>query len=190
MNAQKYASDRRARRRKLIRLVDLRAHVIAQLKIGGSNPRVHQGSTRQRRSKETPRRQTAQELQTKWLPKRRLEFPFKPKAHRRPQSQPELRYLRSPPCQALLSSAPRWDISNHSHLLGKVSKANVAGNRVAFFSLHRTVCFSTQRHCYFFGARDISTWLQQTGRPCFNGRSAVIQGAPQGASGSVWGSDR
>ena len=34
MNAQKYASDRRARRRKLIRLKDLRAHVIAQLKIG------------------------------------------------------------------------------------------------------------------------------------------------------------
>lgn len=34
MNAQKYASDRRARRRKLIRLKELRAHVIAQLKIG------------------------------------------------------------------------------------------------------------------------------------------------------------
>lgn len=34
MNAQKYASDRRARRRKLIRLEDLRAHVITQLKIG------------------------------------------------------------------------------------------------------------------------------------------------------------
>ncbi len=34
MNAQKYASDRRARRRKLIRLDDLRSHVIAQLKIG------------------------------------------------------------------------------------------------------------------------------------------------------------
>ncbi|OWU66360.1 IS30 family transposase, partial [Phaeobacter sp. 22II1-1F12B] len=34
MNAQKYASDRRARRRKLIRLRELRAHVIAQLKIG------------------------------------------------------------------------------------------------------------------------------------------------------------
>lgn len=34
MNAQKYASDRRARRRKLIRLDGLRAHVIAQLKIG------------------------------------------------------------------------------------------------------------------------------------------------------------
>ena len=34
VTAQKYASDRRARRRKLIRLVDLRAHVVAQLKIG------------------------------------------------------------------------------------------------------------------------------------------------------------
>lgn len=34
MNAQKYASDRRARRCKLVRLVDLRSHVIAQLKIG------------------------------------------------------------------------------------------------------------------------------------------------------------
>ena len=34
MNAQRYASDRRARRRKLIRLEDLRSHVIAQLKIG------------------------------------------------------------------------------------------------------------------------------------------------------------
>ena len=34
MNAQKYASDRRARRRKVIRLRELRAHVIAQLKIG------------------------------------------------------------------------------------------------------------------------------------------------------------
>ncbi|KGM88761.1 Transposase [Roseovarius mucosus DSM 17069] len=34
MNAQKYASDRRVRRRKLIRLEDLRSHVIAQLKIG------------------------------------------------------------------------------------------------------------------------------------------------------------
>ena len=34
MNAQKYASDRRARRRKLIRLEGLRSHVIAQLKIG------------------------------------------------------------------------------------------------------------------------------------------------------------
>ena len=34
MNAQKYATDRRARRRKLIRLKELRAHVIAQLKIG------------------------------------------------------------------------------------------------------------------------------------------------------------
>jgi IS30 family transposase len=34
VNAQKYASDRRARRRKLIRLEELRAHVIAQLKIG------------------------------------------------------------------------------------------------------------------------------------------------------------
>ena len=34
MNAQRYASDRRARRRKLIRLKDLRSHVIAQLKIG------------------------------------------------------------------------------------------------------------------------------------------------------------
>ena len=34
MNAQKYASDRRTRRRKLIRLEDLRSHVIAQLKIG------------------------------------------------------------------------------------------------------------------------------------------------------------
>lgn len=34
MNAQKYASDRRARRRKLIRLDGLRAHVIAQLKVG------------------------------------------------------------------------------------------------------------------------------------------------------------
>lgn len=34
MNAQKYASDRRARRHKLIRLEDLRSHVIAQLRIG------------------------------------------------------------------------------------------------------------------------------------------------------------
>lgn len=34
MNAQKYASDRRARRRKPIRLEDLRSHVVAQLKIG------------------------------------------------------------------------------------------------------------------------------------------------------------
>jgi len=34
MNAQKYACGRRARRRKLIRLDDLRAHVVAQLKIG------------------------------------------------------------------------------------------------------------------------------------------------------------
>ena len=34
MNAQKYASDRRVRRRKLIRLDDLRYHVIARLKIG------------------------------------------------------------------------------------------------------------------------------------------------------------
>lgn len=34
MNAQKYASDRRAQRRKLIRLEDLRDHVVAQLKIG------------------------------------------------------------------------------------------------------------------------------------------------------------
>ena len=34
MNARKYASDRRARRRKLIRLEDLRSHVMAQLKIG------------------------------------------------------------------------------------------------------------------------------------------------------------
>ncbi len=34
LNAQRYASDRRARRRKLIRLEDLRSHVIAQLKIG------------------------------------------------------------------------------------------------------------------------------------------------------------
>ncbi len=34
MNAQKYASDRRAWRRKLIRLDGLRAHVIAKLKIG------------------------------------------------------------------------------------------------------------------------------------------------------------
>ena len=33
MNAQKYASDRRARKRKLIRLDDLRSHVIAQLKM-------------------------------------------------------------------------------------------------------------------------------------------------------------
>ena len=34
MNAQKNASDRRARRRKLIRLEDLREHVVAQLKTG------------------------------------------------------------------------------------------------------------------------------------------------------------
>jgi len=34
MNAQKYASDRRARRRKLIRLDGLRTYVIAQLKVG------------------------------------------------------------------------------------------------------------------------------------------------------------
>lgn len=34
MNAQKYASDRRARRRKLIRLEELRTHVITQLKVG------------------------------------------------------------------------------------------------------------------------------------------------------------
>ena len=34
INAQKYASAQRARRRKLIRLDDLRSHVIAQLKIG------------------------------------------------------------------------------------------------------------------------------------------------------------
>jgi len=34
MNAQRYASERRARRRKMIRLDGLRAHVIAQLKIG------------------------------------------------------------------------------------------------------------------------------------------------------------
>jgi len=34
MNAQRYASDRRARRRKLIRLDKLRAHVIDRLKTG------------------------------------------------------------------------------------------------------------------------------------------------------------
>jgi IS30 family transposase len=34
VDAQKFALDRRARRRKLIRLDDLRAHVVAQLKVG------------------------------------------------------------------------------------------------------------------------------------------------------------
>jgi len=36
MNAQRSAVDRRARRRKLVRFVELRQHVIAQLKVGCS----------------------------------------------------------------------------------------------------------------------------------------------------------
>nr|WP_245764298.1 helix-turn-helix domain-containing protein [Sulfitobacter marinus] len=40
MNAQRYAVHRRARRRKLVWLVDLRQHVIAQLKIGWSPEQI------------------------------------------------------------------------------------------------------------------------------------------------------
>ena len=64
-----------------------------------------------RRRRNSQRRQATLPLQTQWPPQRRLELPRRPARQGNPQSQPGLRYLRSPPCQALLHSAPRWDIS-------------------------------------------------------------------------------
>jgi len=63
---------------------------------------------------ESPRRKTAHQIRTKWpkVPRTALAdgTVLRKKTRRAgsPQSQPGLRYMRSPPCQALLPSASNW----------------------------------------------------------------------------------
>ena len=66
---------------------------------------IHQGGTGQGRSEETPGRKATLPIPTDRPAQRRLEFTRRPEGQRNPQSQSGLRYLRSPPCQALLPSA-------------------------------------------------------------------------------------